>query len=158
MRLEDLRPVRLELQHLPKPERTLVLARFGASGLGRLLLAPQEEGGSLVFTLVRRTGLHYLSLAGASLQRPEGSGLLFSGLWSVLVAVEGFLAKVIALWFRTWPTTAPKLYLEALNLKPPKTPRRHATAWLPAASPPGGRARPKGFVDLAGFMQGRMRQ
>ncbi|CAE7035186.1 unnamed protein product, partial [Symbiodinium sp. CCMP2592] len=47
MRLEDLRPVRLELQHLPKP----------------------EEGGSLVFTLVRRTGLHYLSLAGAIFAR-----------------------------------------------------------------------------------------
>ncbi|CAE7896806.1 unnamed protein product [Symbiodinium microadriaticum] len=47
MRLEDLRPVRLELQHLPKP----------------------EEGGSLVFTLVRRTGLHYLSLADDTLPR-----------------------------------------------------------------------------------------
>ena len=49
----------------------------------------QEEGGSLVFTLVRRTGLHYLSLAGASLERPEGDGggqvscsLAYGAFWS----------------------------------------------------------------------------
>ncbi|CAE7227339.1 unnamed protein product, partial [Symbiodinium natans] len=47
LRLEDLRPVRLELQHLPKP----------------------EEGGTLVFSLVRRTGLHYLSMADDTLPR-----------------------------------------------------------------------------------------
>eukprot|EP00434_Breviolum_minutum_P011138 symbB.v1.2.009826.t1/scaffold603.1/size182570/5 len=46
MRLEDLRPVRLELQHLPKPEEC-------------------DEG--LSFTLVRRTGMHYLSLASEML-------------------------------------------------------------------------------------------
>lgn len=46
VRLEDLRPVRLEPQHLPKPEEC-------------------HEG--LRFTLVRRTGMHYLSLASEML-------------------------------------------------------------------------------------------
>eukprot|EP00435_Cladocopium_sp_Y103_P071893 s30_g38.t1 len=46
VRLEDLRPVRLEPQHLPKPEEC-------------------QEG--LRFSLVRRTGMHHLSLASETL-------------------------------------------------------------------------------------------
>ena len=94
MRLEDLRPVRLELQHCQsRSARAALVALFGGppGSPSRPPLTHSFAGGSgsLVFTLVRRTGLHYLSLAGASLERPEGDGggqvscsLAYGAFWS----------------------------------------------------------------------------